>query len=136
MGELHTKTEWKRRRVTSTPGIILDRVNRKRKIRLDIPLLVPPIWVGEDRSITAFHGRLVPRLAGIWYDLGPDQDLWAVTIGIFDSVVHIEIEDRVDEGLFTDDGSLTASPQPGGGSSPADAQETERPGTDRTARGS
>lgn len=136
MGERHTNTEWKRRRVTSTPSLLLDAVNRKRRIRMDIPLLVPPVWVGEDRTITAFGGRLVPRFAGIWYDLGPNQVLYGVTIGIFESVIHIQIEDRVDEGRFTDDGSGTAGTLPGGGGAEKDPAPTERPGTERSARGS
>lgn len=133
MGERHTDTTPDKVRVTSTPTLIVEPANRARVYHVEIPLLAPPVWIGFDR-LTPFSGRLVTRMIGLRVKVGPDQSLYAVTVGVFSSTLHLTQEDQVDEGRYTDDGSGDAVARSGRGSA-AEGAPAPRPMVDeRVAR--
>lgn len=107
MGERHTDLGYQRVQVGSAPVVALLPVNRRRALRLSHSFLVPPIWVGLDPQLGPGTGDLVTRFSGDYYPLGPNQTLYAVTVGPWESVLHIRVIDQSDEGQFTDDGTGT-----------------------------
>ena len=134
MAELHTDTQYLREQIFSLPTQVLGAANRKRLVMLGISTIGLPIWVGENAQLTPLNGRLVNRWAGLKWELGPNQILYAVTIGPFAAILHGTVIDRHNEGLFTDDGSGDAELGGSGGSAEAQVPASPPPGTGRSAR--
>ena len=122
-----------KKRIRSVPTQILMRANRKRKIDFLHSLLAPPIWIGFSANMSPVDGRLVSRLKGEDFYLGPDQDLYAVSVGAFGSLLNVIVEDVVDEGRFTDDGSGAETAVSRGGSASERKPPPTSAGRDRFA---
>lgn len=131
---LHTDNQYFRVEVRSDPVLVVGPANRKRIVDINISTFGLPIWVGENQQLNPLNGRLVNRWKGLKYDLGPNQSLFAVTVGPFAGILHGNVTDRNDEGLFTDVGSGDAVPGGGRGSAETPVAASPRPVAGRTAR--
>lgn len=129
-GQLHTDTHYLRPLVQPFATVVLGPVNRARTLHLDIEEESTDVWVGEASDLIPGNGRLVNRTVGLEYELGPDKQLYAVTLGPFGAELYITVEERVNEGQFTDDGSGTEGPLGGGGDATAQPPEPDSTGAD------
>jgi hypothetical protein len=130
----HTDTQYLRVPVYSTPVQVVGPANRKRLLTLNISTLGLPIWVGENEQIVPGTGRIINRWTGTIYPLGPNQPLYAVTIGPFAAILHGIVIDRNDEGRYTDDGSGDEGPGGSRGSVETSVAAPPRPGAERATR--
>jgi len=93
--------------VNSAATEVLPQANRKRTVHIEGNPDSPPLFVGNTAGVTAGTGRLVNPVDGLDYELGPDKILYGVTLGPFGTEMYGTVEDSVDEGRFSDDGSGT-----------------------------
>jgi len=133
-GQRHTETGYQRVTIEAAATQIAGPVNRKRVIHIDVDLLAPPVFVGENDDLTPLTGRVINAISGMHYSLGPNKSLFAVTVGPGDVVVHVTNEDSIDSGLYTDDGSGVETADGRGGDAEKGAPTAPRPGSGRAAR--
>jgi hypothetical protein len=134
MGERHTETGYQRVNVQAQATQIAGPLSRKRVVRIDVDILAPPVFVGENDQVTPLTGRMINPISGMHYNLGPDKSLFAVTVGPGDVVAHVTNEDSIDAGRYTDAGTRAKEADGGGGDAQKGAPTAGRPGADRAAR--
>ena len=133
-GQRHTETGYQRVNIQPLATQIAGSLNRRRVVHIDVDILAPPVFVGENDQVTPLTGRLINPISGMHYNLGPNKSLYAVTVGPGDVVAHVTNEDSVDSGLYTDDGSRVETADGRGGDAPPSVPDSPRPGSDRAAR--
>lgn len=131
---LHTDTSTQRHAITNVAQMILGPENRARRVKLEHSFLAPPMWIGGNAGLTPLNGKLVSRFQGRAFVVGPNQPLYIVTIGPFIVPLHMEVEDQIEEGDYTDAGSRDAVDEPGGGDTPPEARPSPSPASRPGAR--
>ena len=133
----HTDTQMFRVLVGSTVMLILDRKANARRIHFDVPPEAPLVYISPNRSsLTTLNGRMIHPWRGLQnWKLGPDEDLFAISLGVTGTPVHMTVEDKIAEGYTTDSVDKPSEAQSGGERAEDEESPSGRPGSTPSARG-
>ena len=133
----HTDTQMFRVLVGSTVILILDRKANIRKCHFDVPPEAPVVYISPSRSsLTTLNGRMIHPWRGLQnFELGPDEDLFAISLGVTGTPVHMTVEDKIDEGYTTDSVGKPSEATSGGERAEDEESPSGRPGSTPSARG-
>lgn len=134
MAQMRTDSQLYRIRIESVPRPLLPAANRARYVELWSPLLAPPVWIGPTRELTPLNGRRVEPIRGLRIDVGPNQEIFAVTVGL-GSIVHLTVRDAIEQGDFTDVGGDVQKDSSERGRVAEKPHSRRPPGSKRTSRG-